>query len=152
MKLLRMLVLLLAGLFVQEAMAADGPTAPLQLEQIVKQQSQIRADVVAGNGRYKDMPQTTKDELLARQDKLLKMIGDKRDPVELTKGERLEAFNTLEWIEATINKDPDERMVCTPERRTGSMRVTTVCKTQRQIKEDHERARRQMEGSTPIDI
>jgi hypothetical protein len=80
------------------------------------------------------------------------MIGDKQDPNELTKAQRLEAFNTLEWIEATINNTDDERVVCSRERATGSLRVTTVCKSQRQIKEAHERARRQMEGSAPIDI
>lgn len=151
MKLLRAALLLSAVLFVHGALAASGADT-LQLGQIVEQQSQIRTDVIAGNGRYKDMPQGTKDELLARQDKLLKMIGDKRDTSQLTKAERLEAFNTLEWIEATINKEPDERMVCTRERQTGSMRVTTVCKTQRQINEAHERAREQMQGTKPMDI
>jgi hypothetical protein len=152
MRLLRVAaVVLAAGLFAQAALAASGADG-LQLGQIVDQQSRIRTDVIAGNGRYRDMPQATKDELLARQDKLLKMIGDKRDPGELTKAERLEAFNTLEWIEAAINKEPDERMVCTRERQTGSMRITTVCKTQRQINEARARAQEQMLGTKPMDI
>lgn len=149
MKTLSITLLLVAGMFATGAMAA---TAPLQLNQIRAQQQEIRSDVIAGTGRYKDMPANTKTELLSKQDQLLKMIGDKQDPNELSKDQRLEAFNTLEWIEATINKSDDERMVCSRERATGSLRVTTVCKTKRQINEDHERARRQMEGSTPIDI
>lgn len=149
MKTLSITLLLMAGMFATGAMAA---TAPLQLNQIRAQQQEIRSDVIAGTGRYKDMPANTKTELLSKQDQLLKMIGDKQDPNELSKDQRLEAFNTLEWIEATINKSDDERMVCSRERATGSLRVTTVCKTKRQINEDHERARRQMEGSAPIDI
>jgi hypothetical protein len=143
------ITLLLVGLFASGAMAS---TAPLQLNQIRSQQQEIRSDVIAGNGRYKDMPANTKTELLSRQDQLLKMIGDKQDPNELTKDQRLQAFNTLEWIEAAINNTDDERMICSSEKRTGSNRVTTVCKTQRQIKEDRERARRQMEGTSPLDI
>ena len=34
----------------------------------------------------------------------------------------------------------------------GSLRVTTNCKTKRQLKEAEERARRQTEGSMPIGI
>jgi hypothetical protein len=149
MKMLPIALLLAAGLFAPGAIAS---TAPLELNQIRAQQQEIRADLIAGKGRYKDMSATTKTELLSRQDQLLKMIGDKHDPDELTKDQRLQAFNTLEWIEATINKSADERMICTRERATGSQRVTTVCKTQRQIKEAHERARRQTDGNMPMDI
>jgi len=99
------------------------------------------------------MAEKTKMELLAKQDSLLRLLGDKQDPAELSESQRTEAFNTLEWIEAAINDEHDERMVCTRERATGSNRVVRVCKTQRQIEEDRLRARRQMlEGSMPIDI
>ncbi|HVI59674.1 MAG TPA: hypothetical protein VM619_12500 [Luteimonas sp.] len=145
------LIMMMVGFLALDAVAATS-AEPLQLDAIVTQQTQIRADVLAGNGRYKDMPQATRDELLARQGKLLKMIGDRHDPAELSKDERREAFNTLEWIEATINNEPDERMVCTRERQTGSMRVTTVCKTQRQIDQARARAQEQMLGTKPMDI
>ena len=149
---LSLLALLAAALFVPGAVAGTQAAQPLKLGAIVSQQTQIREQVLAGEGRYKDMPQKTRDELLEKQAALLQMIGDKRDPVDLSHEQRLQAFNTLEWIEATVNQEPEEHMVCTRERRTGSMRVTTVCKTQRQINEDRDRARKQMEGTMPIDI
>lgn len=146
-------LLLAAVLFAPGAFAGSNDVKPLELGEIVSQQTQIREQVLAGEGRYKDMPKETRDELLDRQSSLLEMIGDKRDPAELSQEQRLQAFNTLEWIEATINEEPEERMVCTRERRTGSMRVTRVCRTQRQIDEARDRARRQMvEGSMPLDI
>jgi len=146
-------LLLAAVLFAPGAFAGSRDVKPLELGAIVSQQTQIREQVLAGEGRYKDMPKETRDELLGKQSALLEMIGDKRDPAELSQAQRLEAFNTLEWIEATINKEPEERVVCTQERRTGSMRVTRVCRTQRQMDEDRDRARRQMvEGSMPLDI
>ncbi len=147
------LLLLVAGLFAPNVFAAaPAAVAPLQIEAIVTQQNQIRADVLAGTARYKDMPQKTRDELLAKQAALLKMLEGKQDTGELTREQRIEAFNTLEWIEATINKEPDERMICQRSRATGSLRVTTNCKTKRQLKEAEERARRQTEGSMPIGI
>src|SRR5690606_6559047 len=146
-------LLLAAVLFAPGAFAGSRDVKPLERGASVSQQTQIREQVLAGEGRYKDMPKETRDELLGKQSALLEMIGDKRDPAELSQAQRLEAFNTLEWIEATINKEPEERVVCTQERRTGSMRVTRVCRTQRQMDEDRDRARRQMvEGSMPLDI
>lgn len=149
---LSFLALLAAGFFAPGAIAGTNAAQPLELGAVVSQQTQIREQVLAGEGRYKDMPEKTRNELLERQAALLKMIGDKRDPSELSQEQRLQAFNTLEWIESAINDEPDERVVCTRQRRTGSMRVTTVCKTHRQIDEDRERAQRQMQGTMPIDI
>ena len=69
------LLLLVAGLFAPNVFAAaPAAVAPLQIEAIVTQQNQIRADVLAGTARYKDMPQKTRDELLAKQAALLKML------------------------------------------------------------------------------
>jgi hypothetical protein len=152
MQATRAAALLLSIALAQGVSANETTNAPSELDAIVAQQNRIRADVLAGTGRYKDMPQATKDELLERQERLLKMIGNRHEAGDLSKQERLEAFNTLEWIEATINREPDERMVCMRERRTGSMRTTTVCKTQRQIDEARARAQEQMLGTKPMDI
>jgi hypothetical protein len=151
MKKLRWTLLLVAGMFAQTAMAATH-LPPLKLDQIVTQQQEIRAGVIAGTGRYKDMPENKKAELLAKQGQLLKLIDGKADTAELTPAQSIEAFNILEWIEAAINNSDDERMVCRNQRKTGSNRMTTVCRTQRQINEAHERARRQTEGSMPLDL
>ena len=144
--------LLAIGLFTPGLVAASAPAALLPLDAIVSQQNQIRDAVLAGDARYKDVPQETRNELLQRQQRLLQMIGDRHDPSQLSKAERLEAFNTLEWIEAAVNNESDKRMECSRERRTGSMRTVTVCKTQRQMAEERERARSQMLGTMPLEI
>lgn len=151
MKSLFVAAALFAGCCVQPVLAANQ-AAPLKLDLIATQQREIRAEVMAGAGRYKNMSRTTRDELLTKQERLLRMIDGKQDPQELSEEQRLEAFNTLEWIEATINKEADEQLVCARERKTGSNRITRVCRTRQEIEERRERARRQMEGSAPIDI
>jgi hypothetical protein len=107
---------------------------------------------MAGTGRYKDMPEQDKQKLIKEQDQLLMLIGDKQDPSQLDPDQRVAAFNILESIEAAINKAEDERMVCERYQKTGTNRKVTVCRTQRLVKESRDRARRQMEGSMPIDI
>jgi hypothetical protein len=79
-----------------------------------------------------------------RQDALLKMLDGKESTDDLPERARIEAFNTLEWIEATLNKEDDQRMVCVRERTIGSNRVTRTCRTEAQWAEARERAREQM--------
>lgn len=114
---------------------------PLAISAITTQQAEIRSEVMAGTGRYQDMPVKTRDELLRRQSELLRILDGKRSSDDLSESQRLQAFNTLEWIEATINDAEDERMVCQRERTIGSKRVARVCKTVAQIEEEKARAR-----------
>ena len=182
MKKLRWILLLAAGLLVQactsnparpdtaaaspppiKAVASPPPIKaeaslpPMKLDQIVTQQQEIRAGVIAGTGRYKDMPENTKTELLAKQGELLKLIDGKTDTAELNAHQSIEAFNLLEWIKAAVNSTDDERMVCRNERRIGSNRMTVICRTQRQINEarqrtkDNERGRLQTEYTPATD-
>ena len=110
----------------------------MELEQIRVQQKQIRTDVIAGKGRYADMPSKKRNELLAKQDDLLELIEGKSTESELTDKQKMEAFNSLEWIEAAINNAEDERVICKSEKPTGSNRAQKVCKTVAQIREERE--------------
>lgn len=125
-------------------MALHANPKPLVIEDIVSQQEQIRADVVAAKGRYADMPSHKRDALLSKQASLLRMLEGKQSAEELTEDQRMQAFNTLEWIEAAINNEDDQRMVCIRERTIGSNRLTRVCRTESQWAEARERAREQL--------
>ena len=118
--------------------AYAGAGSPIELEQIRTQQKQIRAEVLAGKGRYADMSSRKRDELLAKQDGLLQLIECKSTESELTEKQKMEAFNSLEWIEAAINNADDERVICKSEKPTGSNRAQKVCKTVAQIRQERE--------------
>lgn len=135
---------LAALLFTTSNVLAGGAdqTRPLAIAAITEQQAQIRADVLAGKGRYRDMPARTRYELLDRQTRLLRMLEGKVSSDELSPDQRTEAFNTLEWIEAAINNTEDDRMVCKREKTLGSNLDKRVCKTVAQIREEQEAARR----------
>ena len=138
----KVLVLLLA---LAMPMVASADNDELKFDDIRTQQAEIRAGVVARTGRYKDMPPSERTELMNRQTEVLTMIEGKNAPSELNPDQRTKVFNHLEGIEATLNKSADERLIC--ERRTtiGSNRKERVCRTAAQLREDRERARREME-------
>jgi len=118
---------------------------------VVTQQQSIRADVLAGKQPYKTMPSAKRDELLAKQAELLKLLEGKKTFAELTEAQQIDAFNTLEWMEAAINNAEEERMVCKREKPTGSNRTTTVCKTVAQIREEQEAARNAVDRTALCD-
>ena len=106
----------------------------MDLDLIRTQQQQIRSEVQAGKGRYAKMPVPKRDELLAKQSGLLNLIHGKQTDADLSASQQMEAFNTLEWIEATINNAEDERMVCKRETPTGTNRSQKICRTVAQMR------------------
>lgn len=140
---MRMLYPILIALMAFSAAAANQ-NKPLAIAAITSQQAEIRSGVQAGTGRYKDMPSKTKSELLTRQAEVLEIVDGKQSAEELNEEERLLVFNNLEWIEAAINDAEAERMVCTREKTLGSNRSQRVCKTMRQLEQEREYARMNM--------
>jgi hypothetical protein len=140
-----LLVVISAG---ATAHAADRK--PLSIAAITEQQVQIREGVIAGTGRYKDMPSSKRVDLLSKQAGLMEMLAGKTSTDDLTEPQRVEAFNTLEWIEAAINGVDDERMVCHREKVLGSTRMTRVCRTVAEDRRLREEARDRMETHDPF--
>ena len=143
---MRLCVILIVSLF--SALAVAGETKPFQVDEVLAQQQRLRADVVAREGRYADMPSSKRSELLAKQDRLFVMLEGKQSSTDLSNDQYLEAFSTLEWIEATVNNADDERMICTREKTLGSNRATRVCRSAAQMEAQRESARQQMESNT----
>ncbi|GAA4857804.1 hypothetical protein [Luteimonas vadosa] len=134
-------------------LAAMAGQKSLEVKAVLAQQEQIKADVLAGQGRYASISAKDRETLLHRQQELVHLLEGKESTDELTEAQRVEAFNTLEWIEATINNEPDERMVCVREKTIGSNRMTRICRTESQWAEARERAREQlMRGGACTDL
>lgn len=134
----------LAAIIVAFSMSAHA-NKPLEIAKIVTQQREIRADLMAGTGRYKQMPTSKREEILKKQDDLLRMLEGKETSDDLSTDQRMAAFNNLEWIEAAINDEVGERMVCRRERTIGSNRITRVCRTEAQMEAERELARDELD-------
>jgi len=146
---MRLLVVLIMSLF--STLAVAGETKAFQVDEVLAQQQQIRTDVVAGKGRYANIPNQKRSELMAKQDELIVLLEGKQSSAELSEDQYVAAFNRLEWIEATVNNTDGERMICTREKTLGSNRTTRVCRTAAQMEEQREFARQQMEtGNTQM--
>lgn len=118
----------------------------LDLGKVIQQQKQIRSDLMASK-EYRGLSEAQRTELLSRQDSVLRMFEGKQSADELTQDQKMQAFNDLEWIEATLNGAEKDRLICKRERAIGTNRLTRVCRTPEQIERERERARQEMDRS-----
>jgi hypothetical protein len=125
--------------------SATAANEGLALQLVRDQQAEIRAGVIAKTGPYAKLDDSKRHELLDRQTRMLALIEGKQNASELTERDRTEVFNTLEWIEGTVNNTGDERLVCERTRKTGTNRLVRTCKTERQWREYREYTRRELE-------
>ncbi len=143
-------VLVFAVAFVVPTASASVDSKVMQVKDIQSQQAEIRAGVEAGSGRYEALSPDTRNQLLTRQAQMLSVLEGKQSTDELSQDQKMEVFNTLEWIEATVNNDDDERLVCERRQILGSTRRERVCKTVAQMRAEREAARKQMDHSDRV--
>lgn len=119
------------------AVAFDtGATDPvLGSEDILAQQRGIRADMDARTDRYVDMPRSTRNAILADQDRLAVLLQGKADTSQLDPASLDEVVSLLASINSAVNRTGDERLVCTREARIGSNYMTRACRTPSQLRE-----------------
>ncbi|HEX7802676.1 MAG TPA: hypothetical protein VF471_07970 [Pseudoxanthomonas sp.] len=115
-------------------LAAKAADAPTRTADIIAQQQTIRADMKAKRDRYANMPRDAQKSVLSDQEKLEKLLEGKVDTSQLASADQAEVRRLMARIEATINNNQEERLVCTQEARTGSNFVTRVCRTPTEIR------------------
>jgi hypothetical protein len=123
-----------------EAAAASPPT----LQQIVTQQTQLRGQISAKRGAFKDMSEGDRERLLKQQQRLLDLLEGRQSIEELRTEERVEVFNHLQSVSAAVTKAEDERKICERSRLVGTNRFTVVCMTAKQKREHQEGAQRSL--------
>ena len=111
------------------------------VDELVAQQQQIRKDVKAEARGWDAIPQSKRSELLAKQEEMFALLAGKRTLGDLNETEQIEVVDRVEWIKALANNAEEERQVCRRERKTGSNRVVTVCRTMADINRDRERTK-----------
>ncbi len=121
------------------ASAAEKATSELTREEFQQRKAQIEAEMEPGE-RYAGLGNAKKTELrelLARMDSRLSGHASSR---ELPADEQVRLFNEQERVNTLLAVNTEsERVVCRRDRKTGSNRITTVCRTQGEIEEERER-------------
>ena len=128
----------------EAAPAPEAETPQPTVQQIVEQQTQLRADVLARKGAFKDLTQTERDELTAKQGRILQILEGRDDVSQLRVEDRIELFNHLQWVSAVVRDAEEDRQVCERSRTVGSNRFQVVCMTAREYREHKERARQSL--------
>lgn len=118
--------------------------APPSLQQIATQQTQLRAQVVAKRGAFKDMSEGDRERLLKQQERLLSLLEGRQSIHELRSEERVEVFNHLQSVSAAVSKAEDERKICERSRLVGTNRFTVVCMTAKQKREHQDGAQKSL--------
>jgi hypothetical protein len=132
-------ILILVALLTWGALAlASADPQQLTIRDILTQQTQLRAQVVAGKGAFKDMSKAERAALVERQDRVLQMLGGLQTLEDMAPDQRTVVFNDLEWIKAAVTKAEDDRMVCEYTRTVGSNRMQSVCMTAKQQRENRD--------------
>jgi hypothetical protein len=136
----------LAALLVMasSAVTAASDPQPPTIRDIVTQQTQLREQVKAGKGAFKDMSKAERKALAERQDRVLQMLGEKQTLDEMPPDQRTVVFNELEWIKAAVTKAEDERKICEYTRTVGSNRMVSVCMTAKEQRENRDGAQQSM--------
>jgi hypothetical protein len=122
------------------AVMASADPQQLTIRDIVTQQTQLRAQVAAAKGAFKDMEKRDRVALMERQDRVIAMLGGSETLDDMAPDQRTVVFNDLEWIKAAVTKAEDDRMVCEYTRAVGSNRMRSVCMTAKQQREHREGA------------
>lgn len=134
------------GLSVASSAAVASDLPDVDLNAIRVQQTELRAQVLAGDDVFEDMNNQDRKQLVNTQADLLELLNGKTSFAELSERQQLKVFNSLEQIKAWVNNAEDQRMICTREVVTGSHRKSKVCKTVAQRRQEREDSRRKLES------
>lgn len=140
-----MKVLVLASTIVMMTILVpvNGMAANSSIEDVPKitqQQSDLRQKVLAGKGAFKDIDASSRTTLLGKQDIVMGLLDGKQSTTQLSPADQVTLVNTLGEIAVIVDKAEDERMVCRREKKTGSNRPETICKTVAQLRDEREEA------------
>lgn len=141
---LKLIALSAALVMTSMVVMASADPQQLTIRDIVTQQTQLRAQVSAGKGAFKDLNKSERQALVERQDRVLQMLGGAQTLDDMPPDQRTVVFNDLEWIKAAVTKAEDERMVCEYTRSVGSNRLTSVCMTAKAQREYRENTQNQL--------
>ncbi|WP_394002620.1 hypothetical protein ACF3M1_16860 [Luteimonas sp. WGS1318] len=127
-------------------LVASGASAQseLQAEVIRSEQAQLRSEVIAGEGAFKEIAADRKALLLAEQERVDAMLQGVDRVSELDERRQSELLNALASIQSIVAQAEDERMVCQRSKPIGSNRTQTVCKTVAQRRMEREAAQQDM--------
>lgn len=144
--ILRVLVLALALAASGTALAAKSaaPSMDIGKADLAGQRDAVIREMEKGE-RFAEISDEDKANVLAALDRMGKLVGD-RTVGQLSESEKVELINDQELVNALLTKASiDSRMQCKREKRVGSHRTTSTCRTVAEWRRASEQSREDME-------
>lgn len=115
-----------AAVFLFAAAHAVAATQPV--EQVLRDQRALRAQLEKANGPYSRFSDSAVTKLEQEQDKVFRLLQGKSES-QLGDSERAELDASLAQIKAILAANEGNRLICRRERKTGSNMVEMRCET-----------------------
>src|SRR5687768_3553675 len=129
---LRLPLLLLSCLLSGAALAAKSEPAPTVKADVIgfgEQRAAVEAEMVSG-GRFAEISDDARAQVAQAFDRMQSVLEGKGSMDELRQDDRVALINDQELINALLTQAKiDSRQVCKRERRVGSHRLTSTCRT-----------------------
>lgn len=127
---LRPLAMTLALAFSGGVFAAKAPAPSIDADRpgLSDQKAAVLEEMASGE-RFKEISADDKAQVMAALDRMEKLVAG-RNTSELSEAEKVELINDQELVNALLTKaSVDSRMQCRREKRVGSHRTTSTCRT-----------------------
>lgn len=122
------------------ALADSVPPVKPDLSQFPAAKAQIEKDLAEGK-RYSELTRTQREDVLAALERIEKTIAGVASVTELNEARKAQLFTDQELVNALLTKAADDsRLICRQERKTGSHRPTTQCRTLAEMRRQREDA------------
>lgn len=145
---LRLPLIFLACLLSGGAFAAKTEPAPSVKADVIgfgEQRAAVEAEMVAG-GRFAEITDDARTKVAEAFDRMQGVLDGKSSMDELRQDDRVALINDQELINALLTQAKiDSRTVCKREKRVGSHRLTSTCRTAAEWKRASEKSREDIE-------
>lgn len=123
------------------ALADSAPLIKAELSEFPSAKAQIEKDLKEGK-RYSELTRTQREDVIAALERIEDALAGISAVSELSDADKAKLMTDQEWVNVLLTKAADDsRLICRQERKTGSHRPTTQCRTLAQIKRDQESAK-----------
>lgn len=110
-------------------LAAGAQPVADTVQSILQSQHTLRDRIDQRGGEYSRYSETALDHIRRQQDRVFFILGGKASLDDLNYGQKMDLSNALDDIKATLAENADNRLICHPERQTGSNLIKRVCLT-----------------------